>query len=97
MFVLVPMQAGMSIEDLSRVLQGVAAGIGFLGAGAIIKLANQEQILGLTTAAGIWLTCAVGVAAGMGMMAIAVFSTVLGVSIFSLMRLTKNKKQMDGD
>ena len=42
----------MPIDDVSRVLQGVIAGIGFLGAGAIIKL-KDESIKGLTTAAGI--------------------------------------------
>lgn len=89
LFVLVPLQAGMSIEDLSRVLQGVAAGIGFLGAGAIIKLQDQQAIRGLTTAAGIWLTCAIGVAAGMGLEATAVLSTLFALIIFSLVRLTK--------
>ncbi len=48
LFVLVPMQAGMEVADLSRVLQGVVAGIGFLGAGAIIKLQNEEVIKLLT-------------------------------------------------
>jgi len=89
LFVLVPLQAGMAIEDLSRVLQGVAAGIGFLGAGAILKLTNEQAVRGLTTAAGIWLTCAVGVAAGMGLEATAVLSTLFALVIFSLMRFTK--------
>jgi putative Mg2+ transporter-C (MgtC) family protein len=89
LFVLVPLQAGMAIEDLSRVLQGVAAGIGFLGAGAIIKLQDQQAIKGLTTAAGIWLTCAIGIAAGMGLEATAVLSTIFALVIFSLVRLTR--------
>jgi putative Mg2+ transporter-C (MgtC) family protein len=89
LFVLVPLQAGMAIEDLSRVLQGVAAGIGFLGAGAILKLEAEIAVKGLTTAAGIWLTCAVGVAAGMGLEATAVLSTAFALAIFSLMRFTK--------
>ncbi len=90
LFILVPLQAGMSLEDMSRVLQGVTAGIGFLGAGAIIKLQN-EGIKGLTTAAGIWLTAAVGVAAGMGLEATAVLSAMFGLVILSLLRLPKNK------
>jgi putative Mg2+ transporter-C (MgtC) family protein len=89
LFVLVPLQAGMAIDDLSRVLQGVAAGIGFLGAGAILKLTDEQSVRGLTTAAGIWLTCAVGVAAGMGLEATAVLSTLFALLIFSLMRFTK--------
>ncbi|MGV8897749.1 MAG: MgtC/SapB family protein [Burkholderiaceae bacterium] len=90
LFILVPLQAGMSLDDISRVLQGVTAGIGFLGAGAIIKLQN-EDIKGLTTAAGIWLTAAVGVAAGMGLEATAVLSAMFGLVILSLLRLPKNK------
>ncbi len=52
--------------DLSRVIQGVAAGIGFIGAGSILKKREEEDIQGLTTAATVWLTAAVGVAAGAG-------------------------------
>jgi putative Mg2+ transporter-C (MgtC) family protein len=48
------------------VVQGVAAGIGFIGAGTILKLTEREEIKGLTTAASIWLTAAVGIAAGLG-------------------------------
>jgi putative Mg2+ transporter-C (MgtC) family protein len=84
-FVLIPYQAGMSLADLSRVLQGVIAGIGFLGAGTIIKQREPEQIYGLTTAAGLWLTAAVGIAAGMGREASAVLGTVLAFIILSLL------------
>jgi putative Mg2+ transporter-C (MgtC) family protein len=52
-FVLVPLQAGMSIGDLSRVLQGLIAGIGFLLAGTILKQQAQGQIHGLPTTAGL--------------------------------------------
>ena len=89
LFVLVPFQAGMAVEDISRVLQGVTAGIGFLGAGAIIKLRNEE-IKGLTTAAGIWVTAAVGVAAGMGLEATAVLSALFGWIVLALLRLSKS-------
>jgi len=81
LFILIPEQAGSSHADLSRVLQGIVAGIGFLGAGSIIKGAVEEDIKGLTTAAGIWLTAAIGVAAGMGRETTAVLSTVLVVII----------------
>ena len=90
LFILIPLQAGMALDDISRVLQGITAGIGFLGAGAIMKLQN-ENIKGLTTAAGIWLTAAVGVAAGMGLEATAVLSAVFGVIILSMLRLPKDK------
>ncbi|ALM86341.1 MgtC/SapB family protein [Bordetella sp. N] len=81
LFVLVPLQSGMPVNDVSRVLQGVIAGIGFLGAGAIIKMSEEGQIKGLTTAASIWLTAAIGVAAGLGREATAVFATVLALII----------------
>ena len=90
LFVLIPLQAGMKIEDVSRVLQGVTAGVGFLGAGAILKSQHDGQITGLTTAAGVWLTAAVGVAAGMGREATAVMSAVFALVILSLLR-NKNK------
>jgi len=83
-FVLIPYQAGMPIVDLSRVLQGVITGIGFLGAGTILKQEEPERIHGLTTAAGLWLTAAVGIAAGMGREASAVLGTVLAFIILSL-------------
>ncbi len=85
LFMLIPHQAGMRIEDVSRVMQGVIAGIGFLGAGAIIKL-QDESVKGLTTAAGIWLTAAVGVAAGMGLEATAVVSAVFGWIVLFILR-----------
>ena len=84
LFVLVSQQSGMPNADLSRVVQGVIAGVGFLGAGAILKLDGEERVKGLTTAAGIWLTAAIGVAAGMGREATAVLSTVLTLAIFAL-------------
>lgn len=92
LFVLVPLQAGMSLEEVSRVLQGVAAGIGFLGAGAILKLQDENQIKGLTTAAGIWLTAATGVAAGMGLEATAVLSALLAWIILAVLRTGKIKR-----
>lgn len=70
-FVLTEIESGGAHEDVSRVIQGIAAGIGFLGAGTILKKQNEEEIQGLTTAATIFLTAAVGVATGAGHVAIA--------------------------
>jgi putative Mg2+ transporter-C (MgtC) family protein len=86
LFILIPLQAGMKIEDLSRVLQGVTAGIGFLGAGAILKLRERAAVQGLTTAASVWLTAAIGVAAGMGRETTAVVSAVFAFVILSLLK-----------
>jgi len=88
LFILIPVQAGMQIEDVSRVLQGVAAGIGFIGAGAILKQSNQNDIRGLTTAASIWTTAAIGVAAGMGREASAIVSAVFAFIILAILRRT---------
>ena len=84
LFVLVPQQAGVSGADMTRVIQGVVAGIGFLGAGAIIKGGAEESVKGLTTAAGIWLTAAIGIACGLGREATAVLSAALALGILSL-------------
>ena len=77
LFVLGPAEAGMSSDSISRVIQGVAAGIGFIGAGAIIKRGDEHDIKGLTTAAGIWFTAAAGLAAGLGRAGLAIGAAVL--------------------
>jgi len=92
LFVLIPLQAGMHIQDLSRVLQGVTAGIGFLGAGAILKQADKNDIHGLTTAASVWLTAAIGVAAGMGREATAIVSAVFAVIVLSILRRATKRR-----
>jgi putative Mg2+ transporter-C (MgtC) family protein len=84
-FVLIPLQAGMPLADLSRVLQGLLAGIGFLVAGTILKQQAPEQIHGLTTAADLWMTAAIGVAVGLGREASAVLGTVLALIILALL------------
>ena len=86
LFVLAPVQGGMAVDDLSRVLQGVIAGIGFLGAGAIIKSSAEGEVKGLTTAASIWLTAAIGIAAGMGKEVVAIVSALLALAILDLLR-----------
>jgi putative Mg2+ transporter-C (MgtC) family protein len=85
LFVLVPQQAKMSEESISRVIQGLLAGIGFLGAGTILQLRERQDIKGLTTAASIWLTAAIGVTAGLGREATAIVATVLALVILALL------------
>lgn len=77
MFVLAPLEAGMSASDVSRIIQGIATGIGFIGAGAILKVTGDREIQGLTTAAGIWMTAAVGLAAGLGRLGLAAIGVAL--------------------
>jgi putative Mg2+ transporter-C (MgtC) family protein len=74
--------AGQNVDGPSRVIQGVAAGIGFLGAGTILKLGEKMEIKGLTTASSIWLAAALGIAAGLAEYALAIASAV--VSLFVL-------------
>jgi putative Mg2+ transporter-C (MgtC) family protein len=83
LFVIVPVQAGFSNDDISRVVQGLVAGIGFLGAGAILKQDESLTVRGLTTAASIWLTAAIGIAAGLGQLLTALIATVFGLLVLN--------------
>lgn len=87
LFVLAPSMAGAEEDALSRVIQGIVAGIGFLGAGTILKGNGKDtsHVKGLTTAAGLWMTAAIGTAAGMGREATALISTVLALLVLSSM------------
>ncbi len=70
LFVMAILQMGDSTEALSRAIQGVAAGVGFLGAGEILqkrKESGKWAVKGLTSAAAIWLSAALGVLAGCGL------------------------------
>jgi putative Mg2+ transporter-C (MgtC) family protein len=90
LFVAAAQQAGIGTDHLSRVIQGIVTGIGFVGGGAILKLSEQRQIKGLTTATAIWLSAGVGVAAGLGKELSAVLGTVLALLVLSaLVRLEK--------
>jgi putative Mg2+ transporter-C (MgtC) family protein len=84
LFTVTSLEVSNDAAALTRVIQGVAAGIGFLGAGAILKVDKETEVKGLTTAAGIWLTAGVGMAAGAGQLWTAVVGAcmawiVLGV------------------
>ncbi|KQP13617.1 MgtC/SapB family protein [Pseudorhodoferax sp. Leaf267] len=87
MFVLASQQFGINPADMSRVLQGVIAGVGFLGAGTILKGDGESTVKGLTTAAGIWMTAAIGVAAGMGKESTAMLATLLTLAIMASLPL----------
>ena len=97
LFVLVPLQSGIQAGDMSRILQGVITGIGFLGAGAIIKLSKAREIKGLTTAASVWMTAAIGVCVGMGREATALLSTVLAFCILSMPHPRRDRQDENPD
>lgn len=85
LFVLIPAQTGILPADMSRVIQGLVAGVGFLCAGTILKRGrDEEQVQGLTTAAGLWMTAAIGMACGLGRESTAVLSTLLALAVLSL-------------
>ncbi len=76
--------SGMDMDGQSRVIQGIVTGIGFIGAGSILKVSEEKDIRGLTTAAGLWLTAAVGVACGLGTIGIAVIASILALIVLGL-------------
>lgn len=63
--------------NVSRVVQGLVAGIGFLGAGVIVRSQADEKVHGLTTAASIWVTALMGVMCGLGLWRIAIVSVLI--------------------
>jgi putative Mg2+ transporter-C (MgtC) family protein len=77
LFVLVPLEVGMAWSGVARVIQGLTAGIGFLGGGAILKWNEGREVHGLTTAAGLWMTAAIGVASGLGRLGTALLGALL--------------------
>jgi len=73
--------------DISRVAAGVVVGIGFIGAGVILRGAREEEVAGLTTAATIWITAAIGLAAGAGMYLVSVIATVVTVGVLFIPKI----------
>ncbi len=76
-------ESAMSNSDLSRVVQGLVTGIGFLGGGAILKLTAEHEIHGLTTAAGLWMTTAASIAAGLGQLPLAIVGVSAGLVVLA--------------
>ena len=70
--------------DISRVAAGVVVGIGFIGAGVIFRGLRGEGVAGLTTAASMWATAAIGLAAGTGMYLLSVIATAVTVGVLFL-------------
>ncbi len=82
-------EAGIGLKgDPARIAAQIVSGIGFLGGGAILQ--SKENIVGLTTAATIWLVAALGVWIGMGYLAVAVCVTILIVVVLVSVTLFEN-------
>ena len=84
-FMLVAIDSSTDPSNISRAIQGIAAGIGFIGAGTILKRTEEEDIKGLTTAASVWLTAAVGAAAGAGQGWLGLIGVVIAFLILSIL------------
>lgn len=70
--------------DPGRIAAGVITGIGFLGAGTIIR--GREEVKGLTTAASLWIVSAIGLSAGIGFYKASIFATLLVLIVLSVLR-----------
>lgn len=93
MFTLIIMQTSgsqSSHDALSRVIQGIAAGVGFLGAGEIVRQSSQQtqqlHIHGLTSAAAIWVSAALGIAAGCGLWQLGLIGAVLTFLVLNVFK-----------
>ena len=80
---------GITTFDPSRIVSNILVGIGFIGAGAILR--NEERVIGTTTAATLWAVAAVGAAAGLGLFYTALFATVIAYLILTVLRSVEKK------
>jgi putative Mg2+ transporter-C (MgtC) family protein len=81
--------AGDSRLDPTRMAQGIMTGIGFLGAGVIVK--EGMNVRGLTTAASIWITAAIGVLAGVGLYMPMTFAVIISLLVLSVFRMIEQR------
>ena len=85
----------MTSDGLSRVIQGIVTGIGFIGAGSILKLNEEKDIRGLTTAAAVWMTAAIGVSVGLGSIGVAGIGTLLALIILWIVGALEARAEKD--
>jgi putative Mg2+ transporter-C (MgtC) family protein len=99
MFLLVAPHAirsfGMASFDPTRIVHGVVAGVGFLGAGAIMR--TEQQVHGLTTAASIWIVAAIGVAVGTRAYGLAAVGTLLALLVLIGYQKVEKALHLTGD
>ncbi|MBU7583025.1 MAG: MgtC/SapB family protein [Nostoc sp. TH1S01] len=93
LFTLIPLQTAMlepHPDALSRVIQGIAAGVGFLGAGEIVRESSQKsqqpEVHGLTSAAAIWVSAALGIVAGCGLWQLGLIAAFLTILVLTLLK-----------
>jgi putative Mg2+ transporter-C (MgtC) family protein len=73
--------------DPSRIAAGVVTGIGFIGAGVIFRGMRGDKVMGITTAASIWITAAIGIAAGVGLYIIASAAALVTLLVLMIPRV----------
>jgi putative Mg2+ transporter-C (MgtC) family protein len=83
-FTLTALDSENGIDSTSRVIQGIITGIGFLGAGTIIRGKTEESVRGLTTAASVWLSAAIGVACGLAYWSLVLIASLFGLLVLAL-------------
>ena len=96
LMIIAAQQSGVSTADLSRVLQGIFAGVGFVGAAAIIRPRDDDHVRGVTTAASIWATAAIAAAAGLGRVATGIMAMLCTVAILAWLRRVERKRSLQG-
>ena len=77
------------IRDTGRVAAQIVSGIGFIGAGAVLR--NGPMIIGLTTAATLWISAAIGMTCGVGMYGVAFVSTITAVAVLTIIRVFEKR------
>jgi putative Mg2+ transporter-C (MgtC) family protein len=87
LFTVVSIYGFSGTVDPSRVAAGVVTGIGFIGAGVIFRGMKGDKVVGITTAASVWITAAIGIAAGAGMYIISTAVAILTLLVLLLPRV----------
>lgn len=91
LFGLVPIQSGMVQADstaMARILQGIITGVGFVGAGSILR---EERVRGLTSATAIWVSAGAGIAAGLGLWQLGLWGTGFALVILRLVKFAEDR------
>jgi len=79
------LEQATGVRDTARVAAQILTGIGFIGAGTVLR--NGSMVFGLTTAATLWIAASIGMACGAGMFDVAVISTILSIAVLTIIRV----------
>jgi putative Mg2+ transporter-C (MgtC) family protein len=83
-FTLTALDGANGGDSTSRVIQGIVTGVGFLGAGTIIRGRTEASVRGLTTAASVWVAAAIGVACGLAYWPLVLLASLFGLVVLAL-------------